>query len=101
MSGAGLPGAWAGLLGMLLPSSATAFAVSGLWRRFREPPWQAQIQAGLVPVTVGLVSASAALLTASTTVSAVAAGTTLVSAVLLSRTRIHPRWVLASGTVTG
>ena len=98
---AGLPGAFTGLLGMLVPSSAITFGVSGLWHRFRDRPWRGRVQAGLVPVTVGLVAASAALLTASTTVSAVAAGTTLVSAVLLVRTRVHPLWVLAGGTVAG
>ena len=98
---AGLSGAFAGLFGMLAPSSAITFVTAGLWHRFRDRSWRADIQAGLVPVTVGLVAASAALLTASTTVSLLAGLTTLASAFLLVRTRIHPLWVLAGGTLAG
>lgn len=98
---AGLPGAFAGLIGMTAPSSAITFVTAGLWHRFRARPWRAYVQAGLVPVTVGLVSASAGLLTWSTTVSTVAGAVTAVSAILLTRTRLHPLIVLAGGALVG
>ena len=52
-------------------------------------------------MTVGLVCAGAALLAEATTTSWVALTVTLVTAVLLVRTRVHPLFLLAAGTAVG
>ena len=98
---AGLAGAVAGLLGMVTPSSTITLITAGLWHRFRAKQWRVEVQAGLLPITVGLVSASAALLTLSTTLGWVAGLITLASTAVLARTRVHPLWVLAAGALLG
>lgn len=59
---AGLPGALVTTLGVAAPSSVLTFIGYRLWYRFRDASWRGRIQAGLMPVTAGLVMASAALL---------------------------------------
>jgi chromate transporter len=43
-------------------SCVLAYAVSQLVERFREARWRIAIQAGLVPVTIGLITASALII---------------------------------------
>lgn len=98
---AGLGGAVAATVGLIGPSSLLTYATASAWHHFRARPWRRVVQAGLTPVTVGLVAAGAALLVRST---ALGVATTLITAaataVLLS-TRVHPLWVLAGGAALG
>ena len=86
---------------MIGPSSVLTYAAARAWHRFRDRPWRRLIQAGLTPVTVGLVASGAALLAASTTHGAVTAGITLVTAAAVLGTRLHPLWLLAGGAAVG
>ena len=94
---AGLPGALAATLGMIGPSSLLTWATAGAWHRFRERPWRRRLQAGLVPVTVGLIMAGAALLVASTSTGLLTSGITLAVTVAVLATRLHPLALLAAG----
>lgn len=98
---AGWPGALAATLGMIGPSSVLTWAVAGAWHRFRDRPWRTALQAGLVPVTVGLVAAGAALLAASTTRGWATAAITAGVAASVLLTRWHPLWLLAAGALLG
>lgn len=98
---AGVPGALVATAGMIGPSSVLTFTVAGLWHRFRERPWRRVVQAGLVPVTVGLVAAGAAVLAKTTTIGWGTACITSVTAVLLVRTQTHPLWLLGAGAALG
>lgn len=98
---AGLPGALAATLGMIGPSSLLTGITAGAWHRLRERPWRRRIQAGLVPVTVGLIMAGAALLAASTTRGVLTAGVTVAVAAAVLATRVHPLALLAAGAVAG
>ena len=98
---AGLPGALAATAGMIGPSSVLTFGMVKLWHRFRERTWRRLVQAGLVPVTVGLVGAGAALLAASTTHGWVTGAITVLGAALLVLTKLHPLAVLAAGALIG
>ena len=98
---AGLPGAAVATLGMLVPSSLLILTVSAAWHRCRNHPWRRRTQAGLVPLTAGLVLAASGLLVRSTTTGW---GTGLIVAgvtVMLVRTRAHPVLLLAAGTGLG
>jgi chromate transporter len=73
-----------------------------LWDRFKQARWRPLVQAGIAPVTVGLVAASAVLITeasnhASWSLYAITALVTLFSL----RTRTHPLWLLAGGGLGG
>jgi chromate transporter len=98
----------AGLVGMLVstvaifgPSSILTAIALRLWRRFKDNPWRRAVQAGLVPVSVGLVAASALLIVRAADrtwiLVAISAGVALVA----TRTRLHPLWLLAAGAVIG
>ena len=97
----GVPGALMATAGMIGPSSVLTYGTVRLWHRFREKAWRKVVQAGLVPVTVGLVGAGAALLAASTTHGVVTAAITLTTAGVLTLTRVHPLAMLAAGAVAG
>lgn len=94
---AGLPGALAATLGMIGPSSLLTGVTAGAWHRFRERPWRRRIQAGLVPVTVGLIMTGATLLVASTTRGVLTAGITVAVAAAVLATQVHPLALLAAG----
>ncbi len=99
---AGFAGALVSTLGIIIPSSAIAFAVSRTWTRFREARWRKAIQAGLVPVTVGLVSASALVVTE--TVSGHEwrlIAVTLITATIVIFTKMHPLIPLAAAGAVG
>lgn len=98
---AGLPGALVATLCMVGPSSALVWATSSAWHRFRDAPWRRRAQAGLAPVTAGLVLAGAALLTASTTLGWLHGLLTAATALAVLRTRVHPLWFMAGGALLG
>jgi chromate transporter len=83
------------------PSSVLTFLVTGVWFRFRDAPWRKALQAGLQPVTAGLIMASAALLIQSTTVDWTAAAVTVVTAGLFIFTKLHPMLILGGAAAVG
>jgi len=79
--------------------SLVGWHVAGSPRRVR--PWRRYVQQGLMPVTAGLVAASAVLIAQASNRTAIQWGITAVCAVLAYRTRIHPLWLLAGGALIG
>jgi chromate transporter len=65
-------------------------AVASAWDRFRDAPWRRAVQAGLVPVTVGLIGAGAALLCQTTTTGWRMAALTAAATALFLGTRLDP-----------
>lgn len=98
---AGLPGALLATGSLCAPSSVLSFFVSGVWFRFREARWRRVVQAGLVPVTVGLVMSGAALLAATTSADWRRAALTACVAATLLLTRLNPLPLLALGAALG
>jgi chromate transporter len=97
----GLPGLLVSSVAMFGPSSIVMGLVLGLWRRFKDNPWRRIVQAGLVPVTVGLVAASASIIArASDGTWGLAAITGIAAAASLGE-RVNPLLVLAAGAVAG
>jgi chromate transporter len=98
---AGLAGAAIATLAICGPSCLLAYAVARLWDRFRAARWRIAIQAGLIPVTIGLVAASAYVIARAVDTSLVAFAITIVTAVGLFFTRVHPILFLAAGAALG
>lgn len=96
---------WSGLLVSSLanfaPSSVVTGLVLGVWRRFKNRPWRRIVQAGLVPLAVGLVAASAALIAQASDTTAGLVAITAAGAGISLKTRVHPLWVLAGGGLAG
>jgi chromate transporter len=98
---AGLAGALAATGGFVVPSGLLAFGVARLWHAHGQAPWRKALQAGLTPVTVGLVMAAAVLLCRAADGTWRMAALTLGSAALMLGTRLHPLWVLGAGAALG
>lgn len=98
---AGVAGALAATGALVGPCAVLTFLVAGAWHRFRDRPWRLLVQAGLMPVTAGLVVAAAIVLSEATAISAGHAGLTAAAAALLAATRLHPLWVLGAGAALG
>jgi chromate transporter len=98
---AGLPGLLVSSVAMFGPSSVVVCLALGLWRRFKNNPWRRIVQVGLIPVTVGLVAASASIIArASDGTWGLAVITGIAAAVTLGE-RVNPLLVLAAGAVAG
>jgi chromate transporter len=55
----GVPGALIAMFAMCAPSCTIAYAAARVVDRFKHAPWRIILQAGLVPVTIGLIASSA------------------------------------------
>jgi chromate transporter len=96
---------WAGMLvttiANLAPSSILTATALHLWERFKDRPWRRIVQAGLVPMTAGLISASAVVIGEA---SARSWSLILIAAAVagvMTLTRVHPLLVLAAGAALG
>jgi chromate transporter len=96
---------WSGVLVSSLakfgPSSILTGVVLHFWTRFKDRPWRRIVQQGLVPMTVGLVAASAALIAQSSDHEWSLVAITALVAVAAVTTKIHPLWLLAAGALAG
>jgi chromate transporter len=98
---AGFWGALVATFAMCGPTAILAAFVERGWARFRDKPWRAAIQAGLVPISVGLVGASAVVITdvavhnwGAIAIAAVTAGVTYF-------TRWSPLWMISAAALAG
>jgi chromate transporter len=98
---AGLPGAMITTAATFLPTTALTIAVLRLWDRARDARWRTTLQRALIPVTAGLVTASACVITRTAATTPVLIGTALLVAILSCKTRLHPIWLLAASALAG
>jgi chromate transporter len=98
---AGLPGAGVATVAMCGPTCLMACFVARTWDRFKDAHWRIAIQAGLVPVSLGLIAASAFVLARAADHNVYAGAITVVTAVVTLATRINPLWVFAAGGALG
>ena len=94
---AGVAGALVATLAMCGPTAVLAYYVSGFLARKRAARWPAIVQAALVPLSIGLMGASALILAQTTDRSMVTALITAVAAVLAFATRLNPLWMFLVG----
>lgn len=97
----GIPGGLLATAAVTAPTCTLAYFASRLWNRFRHARWRMMVQAGLVPVSVGLVAASAYTIAREADTTLVAVVLTIVSAALLTLTRTHPLLLFAAGGILG
>ena len=57
---AGIAGAMVATVAMVAPTCLATYVLTQVWDRFRDAPLRVAIQAGLVPVSIGLLAASVA-----------------------------------------
>jgi len=97
---AGLVGAAATMLGILLPSTTLAFVAARWGHARRDQRAMRAFNAGMAPIVIALLVATGWILSAQTP------GwqhiiATAVAALLVWRTRVHLLWLIAAGGLTG
>jgi chromate transporter len=98
---AGLAGALVATLAMCGPTCVFAFYIGGVWERFRDAPWRVAIQAGLVPISIGLIFASAFVVGWTTAQNWAAAALTFGAAAVTYATRLNPLWIFVAAGAMG
>lgn len=98
---AGFAGAGVATVAMCGPTCLMAFFVARVWDRFKDAPWRIAIQAGLVPVSLGLIGASAFVLARAADKNVYAGVVTALTVAVAFATRINPLWLFAAGGVLG
>ncbi|MBV7484024.1 chromate transporter [Bordetella sp. BOR01] len=83
------------------PSSLLTAVALGLWERFKDKPWRRVVQAGIFPMTAGLMAASASLITEASVHNWMLAAIAVLVAAVTVFTRVHPLWMLAAGALIG
>ncbi|MGB7257856.1 MAG: chromate transporter, partial [Pseudolabrys sp.] len=86
---------------MVGPTCVFAFFVGRTWDRFKDAPWRAAVQAGMVPVSLGLIAASAFVVARAADHSAIAAGVTVATGAVAYFTRINPLWLFGVAGAIG
>jgi chromate transporter len=86
---------------MCLPTALVAYYVSRLLNRPSQSRWPGLIQAALVPLSIGLMAASALILAQATDRTIAAVLLTAMVAVLAAVSRINPLWLLLAGGLMG
>ena len=98
---AGFAGAATATVAMCGPTCVLAFGLSRAWDRFKDARWRIAAQAGLIPVSLGLIGASAFVVARVADNNVYAVALTAVTAVAGFATRINPLWIFAAGGVLG
>ena len=98
---AGFAGAAVATVAMCGPTCTLAFFVARTWDRFKEARWRMAIQTGMVPLSLGLIAASAFVLARAADHNVYAGLITGGTAAVAFFTRINPLWAFLVAGVLG
>ncbi len=98
---AGLAGAAVATAAMCGPTCVMTYYVGRVWEKFRTARWRIAIQAGLVPISIGLIAASAWVLAVAAGSSGAAYLLTAATAAVAFLTRLNPLWLFAAAGALG
>ncbi len=98
---AGLAGALVATASVCAPPCLLAYGTARVWYRFRHARWRVVAQAGLTPVTVGMILAGAYVLARTTSTSIGLGLVTLVCTAVFVGTRLNPLWLLGAAAALG
>ncbi len=98
---AGFAGAVVTTLAMCGPTAVIAGLLTRTWDRFRDTTWRQIVQAGLAPISVGLVGASAIVLSQVAARDWVAVAIMAATAAISYWTRWNPLWLIGFAGAAG
>lgn len=98
---AGAPGAMVATVAMCGPTCFLAYGVSRVFERSREARWRIAIKAGLVPVTIGLIAASALIIAKAAGHDWAGFAITAATFAFVYRTRLSPLVAFACAALSG
>jgi chromate transporter len=98
---AGVAGALVTTLAMCGPTAVLAYFLGNVWDRFKQAPWRVAVQNGVTPISVGLIGASAIILTRASDHSWFSAAITAITAATVYWTRWNPLWLIGLAGLAG
>jgi chromate transporter len=98
---AGIAGALVATAAMCGPTCIFAFFIGSVWDRFKDAPWRVAIQNGLVPVSIGLLAASAFLIARTAAQNWLTVAMIIASALVAYGTKLNPLWLFAAAGLIG
>jgi chromate transporter len=98
---AGLLGALTATVAMCGPTCAFAYFVGRVWDRFKDAHWRIVIQAGMVPLSLGLVAASALVISRVAAQTWIAVVLVVATAIITYKWQLNPLWIFAGAAVLG
>jgi chromate transporter len=98
---AGLLGALVATTAMCGPTCLFAFFVGRAWDRFKVAPWRIAAQAALVPISIGLIGATAVVVTRAATPTWGALAIAAATAGITYTMRLNPLWIFAVSALLG
>jgi chromate transporter len=98
---AGVPGALIAMFAMCAPSCTIAYFAAKLVDRFKHAPWRILLQAGLVPMTIGLIASSALIVARAADHDVATLAITAATFALCYWTRITPLFALGLAAILG
>jgi chromate transporter len=98
---AGLAGAFATMMGIMLPSSVLTLWATRFGRARRDTIGVRAFNAGLAPLTLGLLLATGWIISEPSRESIGAIALVAVTVVVMVKTRVSPVWLVALGAVVG
>ena len=98
---AGVAGAVGATVAMCVPTAVLAYFVSRRLARSGASRWPAVIRAALVPLSIGLMAASALIVARAADRTWAAVLATLAAAALSYATKLNPLWILLAGGCLG
>jgi len=98
---AGLAGAGVAITAMCGPTCVLAYFVTRIWDRFKHARWRVAVQGGLVPLSLGMIAASAFVLARAADHNLFAVFITTATAATAYWTRVNPLWIFAVAGVLG
>jgi chromate transporter len=98
---AGLLGALVATVAMCGPSCLFTYFAARAWGHFEQAHWRSFVQAGLVPISVGLIAASASVLARAADHNVTTIVITAGTAAVCYFTRLNPLWMFALAALLG
>jgi chromate transporter len=98
---AGLAGAVVTTVAMCGPTCVLAYFMGQTWQRFKEARWRVIIQAAMTPISIGLIGATAMVVTRAAATGWIAVAVTVATAVITYRLRVNPLWIFAIAGLLG
>lgn len=98
---AGLPGALATTIPLLVPAMTLTLVVGHVIERYPEAPILRAIRRGLTPITIGLMLSGATVLMRAVSHDWRGYLTTVLTAAIVLRLTCNPLWLLAAGAILG
>lgn len=98
---AGLAGALIATVAMCGPTCVLAYLVGGIWDRFRDARWRVVVHAALVPISIGLIGASAVVVTQAAARSLATVAIAVAAGLAAFTGRVNPLWIFAAAALAG